>query len=368
MNEAVKRLERNLGLDLVGIISEKISGSDLHSILLEISKKRLCHLGPSDLASNPASKPCSLDARLINSLDTIAYNTAAQFEAVELAPLLPLGAVSYLTGLDQGNVLGTIRNFECLSDPTIGLALHSAACRKSPSIRVNTNRYCTSARVLRFPIPKQEGYTAHFKLFSLVSAGRNTAGNSFAISALREHVEFYLNLFNKLKESDFHFENTKVEISDTRIVEHLCQTANINRDDIRSRVRAKDSNSSIALLEEYSDIWPSNCTYNELQSYNLPQQLIKQLELLEEKIIAPIKEQYKNTQVQLNLHRLTGLGYYSGPCFHLKSTNKEGNEFMLADGGMVNWTQTLLNDKKEHLMTSAIGTELLCRIFHVNHS
>ena len=36
---------------------------------------------------------------------------------------------------------------------------------------------------------------------------------------------------------------------------------------------------------------------------------------------------------------------------------------MLADGGFVDWTQTFLADRKERLMTSAIGTELLCRMF-----
>ncbi|MDQ5937177.1 MAG: hypothetical protein QG574_4536, partial [Cyanobacteriota bacterium erpe_2018_sw_21hr_WHONDRS-SW48-000092_B_bin.40] len=35
----------------------------------------------------------------------------------------------------------------------------------------------------------------------------------------------------------------------------------------------------------------------------------------------------------------------------------------LADGGFVDWTQLLLGDTKERLMTSAIGTELICRLF-----
>ncbi len=36
---------------------------------------------------------------------------------------------------------------------------------------------------------------------------------------------------------------------------------------------------------------------------------------------------------------------------------------MLADGGLVNWTQRLLGDNKERLMTSGIGIELMCRVF-----
>jgi len=43
--------------------------------------------------------------------------------------------------------------------------------------------------------------------------------------------------------------------------------------------------------------------------------------------------------------------------------NHAGESFMLADGGFVDWTQILLGDTKERLMTSAIGTELICRLF-----
>jgi hypothetical protein len=63
------------------------------------------------------------------------------------------------------------------------------------------------------------------------------------------------------------------------------------------------------------------------------------------------------------MHRLTGLGYYQGPCFHVRVKNESEQSFMLADGGFVSWTQLLLADSKERLMTSAIGTEMMCRVF-----
>jgi len=34
----------------------------------------------------------------------------------------------------------------------------------------------------------------------------------------------------------------------------------------------------------------------------------------------------------------------------------------VADGGFTEWAQQLMNNKKEHLLTSGIGTELLQRI------
>jgi len=33
----------------------------------------------------------------------------------------------------------------------------------------------------------------------------------------------------------------------------------------------------------------------------------------------------------------------------------------VADGGFTDWTARLLQDKKERLMTSGIGTEFVCR-------
>jgi hypothetical protein len=62
------------------------------------------------------------------------------------------------------------------------------------------------------------------------------------------------------------------------------------------------------------------------------------------------------------MHRLTGLGYYDGPCFHVVLKNQSGERYTLADGGFVDWTRRMLLDDKERPLTSAIGIELLCRM------
>src|SRR5687767_1439681 len=129
MNKKIsQRIARELGFsDLTDILADKLSGSDLHSLLLAVLKRRVSGIGPSVLIQpNPVSKPCDLDARLLNKLECAAYGAAGSFQAIELSPLAPLGTVNTLTGLDQGNVLSTIRAFECASDPTVGLALECA--------------------------------------------------------------------------------------------------------------------------------------------------------------------------------------------------------------------------------------------------
>jgi hypothetical protein len=368
MNEQIaQRIARDLGLsDLTELLAEQLSGSELHSLLLAVLKRRVGKIEPSKLMQpSPVTRVCDLDARLLNHLEHTAFEIASEYEAIELSPLSPLGAVSVLTGLDQANVLSTVRGFECASDPTIGLAFESARRRKNPVDRKMTTRLCSSHRVVRFPLPQNPAYTAHFKLFSLVNAGRDAGSFSFEVAALQEHIGFYLSLLSQLATTGFAFEDIVVELSDTRAVSHLCSTFNIDRDEVRALVRARDSNTTAKLIEKYSIEWPKTLTQpaEELAQYNLPKHNLIQLNTLEQNVCARLRAEHTNVKFEFNMHRLTGLGYYEGPCFHIKLKNDRGQAFALADGGFVNWTQLLLGDSKERLMTSAIGIELLCRMF-----
>ena len=366
--DIANRIAGQLGVDnLTDLLADNLSGADLHSLLLSVIKKRIIDIEPSSLAVPGAvTKTCDLDARLLNKVESIAYETASNFEAVELSPLQPLGAVHRLTGLDQANVLSTIRAFECVSDPTVGMAIEAARRRKIANNRKNDTLLCTTQRVVRFPIPQQNpAYTAHFKLFSLVSAGRDTGSFAYEIEALRDHIDCYLCMLNSLEKIDFAFQDIVVELSDTRVVSSLCTTLNIDRDQVRTLVRARDSASSKKVLDQYSATWPETTTglFEEFSQFNLPKHLMHQLILLQQNVLKPLQETHANVRFEFNLHRLTGLGYYDGPCFHIKLKNDRDVPFMLADGGFVNWTQVLLSDCKERLMTSAIGEELICRMF-----
>jgi hypothetical protein len=202
-------------------------------------------------------------------------------------------------------------------------------------------------------------------LFSLVSAARDTGSFSFETAALREHIGSYLSLLARLAAMDFGFDDVEVELSDTRVVAHLCAAFRISRDEIRASVRARDPESSERLLEKRSGSWPGSVAepLQDLAQFDLPKHLILQLDLLDRQVCAPLREERNGVRLSFNLRRLTGLGYYEGPCFHIKAKNDRGEVFALADGGFVNWTQRLLGDSKERLMTSAIGPELMCRMF-----
>jgi hypothetical protein len=362
-----QRIIRNVGAaDLIDLLSEKLSGAELHSLLLTVIKRRIGKIESSCLTQpNAVTQACELDGRLLNEVERVAYGVTPQFEATELSPLAPLGAIATLTGLDQGNVLSAIRAFECAADPTVGMALECARRRKDSAARKETTRLCASQRVVRFPAPKKEGFTAHFKLFSLVSASRDTGSFSFETAALREHIGSYLSLLANLAAMDFMFEDVEVEISDTRVVAHLCSVFGISGDEIKSSVRVQDSGSSERLIEKREVAWPGPVAehWEDLAQFDLPKHLITQLGLLERRVCAPLREENKGLRLSFNPRRLNGLGYYEGPCFHIKAKNDRGETFAIADGGSVNWTRRLLGDSKERLMTSAIGSELMCRMF-----
>lgn len=56
--------------------------------------------------------------------------------------------------------------------------------------------------------------------------------------------------------------------------------------------------------------------------------------------------------------RTDGRAYYAGLRFAVIAT-KDGVEYNLVDGGLVDWTQRLLSDRKERILTSGIGLDRL---------
>ena len=50
-------------------------------------------------------------------------------------------------------------------------------------------------------------------------------------------------------------------------------------------------------------------------------------------------------------------------CFQIHARDPSGQDYLLVDGGATDWTQQLLNNRKERLMTSGLGSERLCARF-----
>ena len=60
---------------------------------------------------------------MLAALVVAAFDAVPDYDAVDLAPVEPLGSTSVLGRIDQNNVLATARGTEVVADPTIALAL-----------------------------------------------------------------------------------------------------------------------------------------------------------------------------------------------------------------------------------------------------
>jgi hypothetical protein len=112
------------------------------------------------------------------------------FEPLVLAPLLPLAAHSAVASVDPRKVVATIRGSEVAADPTNALALEAAE-RRSRALATDPRsatpvRLAATQRVVRAQHFDTPGMLAHFQLFAVVSAGRDTGNRAFE----HEHLQF----------------------------------------------------------------------------------------------------------------------------------------------------------------------------------
>ena len=59
-------------------------------------------------------------------------------------------------------------------------------------------------------------------------------------------------------------------------------------------------------------------------------------------------------------------GYYEWVRFQIYASAPDSVEYMIGDGGFNNWTQKLLSDRRERLLTSGIATERIATLFRQN--
>jgi hypothetical protein len=169
-----RRIQRELGITgLLNALAKKLPASDLRSLLLETYRMRADAVKPSAILAQATRDPLlaasAVSARVLMAFDRLAFEAASEFDSLDLSPVCPFGASHILGGTSQNNLLTTIRNAEALGDSTIAMALEAARRRRS----VELVRFCAShlIRLQPFDVP---GFSPHFRLFGLVTAGRDT--------------------------------------------------------------------------------------------------------------------------------------------------------------------------------------------------
>lgn len=300
--------------DLVSTLGERLSPTDLQSLLLEVYARRARRKRPPALleeyASNRFVRPSSADPAALRRWDEIAWSTLPDgFDAVELAPVAPLGTASVLAPVSQDWSVATSRNTEVVSDSTNVLALE-AALRRAALLQNDTARsarvhLASSHRLLRGQaFAAGPGVRQHFRAFALVSAGRDPGGLGFETEVARQHARFYVEALRRY---------------------------------LGAGPRLRVAVAALGGTPERGRI--------------------------EELLIVRLREELEGVEIGWEAATAEGKAYYRTLRFHVYAEFPGTGEKELADGGGVDWSQQLLNNRKERMLISGIGSERLAELY-----
>jgi hypothetical protein len=228
MQRTTERAWARAGLTEAAVtaLSGGLAGSELWSLLLSVIEQRAAQRTATSVKQQWERDrfvcPAYVDQRTLNALDGHLLAAASEFEALELSPLAPLGACSAIGLASQNKIVSTVRGTEVVSDPTNVLALESA--RRLTQNSAQVLKFATSHRCVRAqPIPKGPGYAAHFRIFSLSTAGHERKDHGLLVEALTQHIQTHLAALNRLEQNGYDFPARIIKILATPARELLSQ-------------------------------------------------------------------------------------------------------------------------------------------------
>ena len=284
------------------MLASGLSGADLTTVLLEAMKRRAATLTPGDVLGQYEGdrfvRPSNVGGRRMALIEHRAVESIAEeFDVVTLAPIAPLGTHSVIAGAHQNRVITTVRGSEVAADPTNGLALEAALRRRAHTRSSPRSAESVSLacvqRVTRAQRFDGPMSFAHFSLLGMVLAGRDTGNHAFERQSL-------VNLLTSM-----------VAI-----------------------VRACGADRAVVSVTNFDA---------RRATADVTGQVAEQLA-------------QKGISVRLDETRTAGRGYYPSVCFKVHAIFGD-EEFEVGDGGFVPWTQRLLSNAKERLLTGGIGLD-----------
>lgn len=289
--------------DIVKILSEELSGSELNTILLDIFNRRVQQETSSSLLNkyerNKLVKPAQIDVLKYKEDELNCYKILAGkgFDPIELSPVAQLGTSSVIATVDQKKVLTALRNTEVQADPTNAIALHYASLKKKGKSDSKTYNYGNISRVIRTQAFSNPNFTPHFSVLGLISCGKDTGSFNFEKEELFKHLTTLYEICKKI----------------------------------------------YGLEQVYSEIIP--CKGYDSQNPLIKDSISYVRERNDDFSVSIVEPDYENN-------------YYYGFRIKLK-TILNGDVYEIGDGGLLDWTQQLLTNRKERMMTSSIGPQLL---------
>jgi hypothetical protein len=213
-------------------LASGLPASEVWSLLMEVLEARAARTAASlreQWEQDRFVQPCHVDARAMLDVDRQLFAAAAEFEALELSPVAPLGACSSVALASQNKIVSTARGTEVVSDPTNVLALECARRLRDGSrqpVRLATSHRCVRAQA----VPKRPGFAAHFRMFCLASAGHERENRELTSSALAEHINTHIAALDLLERNGYAVAERVVRIFS---IERNAELANRVAGDVR---------------------------------------------------------------------------------------------------------------------------------------
>ena len=212
--------------ELLQLLSSDLNGTTLQTLLLEVMQERARQRSPAELMAQYQRdgfvQPASVNLRWSLELDQHFLAAMPGFEAIELAPVAPLGVCSAVALTTQQRVLSALRSCEVVADPTNLMALECA--RRLRAMPERAVHLATSQRVLRAqPHPKLPGFAPHFRIFALASGGREAQDHAFTVDTLVLHLRSMLAALDRVAAHGFALGPRRVVLLATKQREPLAQ-------------------------------------------------------------------------------------------------------------------------------------------------
>ena len=303
MPATLERILERIGVpDLVQRLAGTLPGADFTSLMLEVMRRRAGRMTPAGVLQQYRRDrfvgASTVPLAALRAVEDAALRLLPPgTEALALAPLVPLGGHSAIATVDQHKVVSTVRGTEVAADPTNGLALEAAHRRSLAGFDGPAVHLAASQRVARAQaLTGAARVFAHFQLFGLVSAGRDTGDLGFEHAALLRHLRFHLALARACEATEVALALTPLDAQGERI--------------------------TAALATSIGDL--------------------------------------PDGHVREDRERQAGRGYYRHACFktHVRFS-AEGDWMEVGDGGDVDWTAKLTSNGKERCVISGLGVDRL---------
>src|SRR5262249_47577697 len=159
----------------------------------------------------------------------------------------------------------------------------------------------------------------------------------------------------RLSGRGFAVNDVVVEISDLRAVEARLVAAGTDPTDVRRSVRTGVFGDPDEKLAAFGLKPLRGRAADVLAAPEVPAAIARDLG----ELARTLEGAFPSARIEVDLGRLEGLGYYPGPCLHIRARDPSGLPLTLVDGGLVRWTERLLGDGAERSVTTGFGPDLL---------